>query len=328
MTAQTMLLGIDGGGSGTKWATFGPDGQPLRQGRLEALTGHLFTDEDRAAAQVLLTRLVEVVQADSPRPGAVVAGISGLQQGANVWFQDVLADLFGLPTELVRVTDDVTLAYAAQFSPGEGVLVYAGTGSIGYFQSVGGEVCRAGGHGFLLGDEGGAFWQGQLGLKTVLQVQDQGREPTGPLAGELRASVGGLDWPRVRQWVYGGGRAALATLAPAVYRAALAGDPDAQDVTRRAGEALAQLADTLLGRSPPGRPDVGNMGLPITLAGGAANSLVRASFTAALARLRPGAVQVAPRPPVLGAPKLSPLQRLSAQLPSPAVQASEEEQPA
>ena len=315
------LLGIDGGGSGTKWATFGPDGQPLRQGRLEALTGHLFTDEDRAAARALLGRLAKVVQVDSPHLGAVVAGISGLQQEADVWFQNALADLVGLQTELVRVTDDVTLAYAAQFSPGEGVLVYAGTGSIGYFQSATGEVCRAGGHGFLLGDEGGAFWQGQQGLKTVLHTQDQGRELTGPLAEELRASVGGLDWPRVRQWVYGGGRAALATLAPAVYRAALAGDPDAQKVTRRAGEALAELADTLLERTEPG--------LPVALAGGAANSLVRASFTSALARLRPGAVQVGPRPPVLGAPRLSPVFRLQAiPISTLPVQPSEEEQPA
>ncbi|MGY2896587.1 N-acetylglucosamine kinase [Deinococcus sp. UYEF24] len=321
MTAQTMLLGIDSGGSGTKWAVFGSDGQPLRQGRLEALTGHLFTDEDRAAARALLTRLVELVQADSPRLGAVVAGISGLQQGANVWFQDVLADLCGLPTELVRVTDDVTLAYASQFSPGEGVLVYAGTGSIGYFQSVGGGVCRAGGHGFLLGDDGGAFWQGQQGLKTVLQAQDQGRESTGPLAEELRASVGGLDWPNVRQWVYGGGRAALATLAPAVYRAALAGDPDARNVTRRAGEALAQLVDTLLERTEPG--------LPVALVGGAANTLVRASFTAALARLRRGTMQVEPRSPVLGAPRLSPFSRLQATpISTLPVQPSEEEHPA
>ncbi|WP_407541793.1 BadF/BadG/BcrA/BcrD ATPase family protein (plasmid) [Deinococcus radiomollis] len=324
MTAETVtkaLLGIDGGGSGTKWAIFGPNGQPLRQGRLEALTGHLFTDEDRAGARTLLIRLAEVMQVNSSSLGAVVAGISGLQQGADVWFQDALADAFGLPPDLVRVTDDVTLAYAAQFSPGEGVLVYAGTGSIGYFQSADGEVCRAGGHGFLLGDEGGAFWQGQQGLKTALYTQDRGQEPTGPLAEELRAAVGSLDWPHLRQWVYGGGRAALATLAPAVYRAALAGDPDAQDVTRQAGETLAQLADTLLGRSPPG--------LPVTLAGGAANSLVRAAFTAALARLRPGAVQVEPRPPVLGAPKLSPLSRpQTTPISTLPVQPSEEEQPA
>ncbi|WP_407572370.1 N-acetylglucosamine kinase [Deinococcus altitudinis] len=334
MTAETItqaLLGIDGGGSGTKWATFGPDGLPVNQGRLEALTGHLFTDEDRTEARALLARLsaqlsaglAEGVQADSPRPEAVVAGISGLQQGMGAWFQETLAEIFGLPPQLVRVTDDMTLAYAAQFAPGEGVLVYAGTGSIGCFQGADGELHRAGGHGFLLGDEGGAFWQGQQGLKTVLRVQDRGREPTGPLADELGAAVGGLDWPQVRQWVYGGGRAAVATLAPAVYRAALAGDPHAQDVTRRAGEALARLADTLLERTEPG--------LPVALAGGAASSLVRASFTAALARLRPETVQVEPRPPVLGAPRLSPLPSPSVRLaptPPPADPSPEEEHPA
>ena len=318
---QAVLLGIDGGGSGTKWATFTRGGRLLNQGRLEALTGHLFTGEDEAATRALLRRLAGTVQAGLHQPGAVVAGISGLQQGADVWFQEALADLFGLPTGLVRVTDDVILAYAAQCSPGDGVLVYAGTGSIGYFQSADGQVCRAGGQGFLLGDEGGAFWQGQQGLKSVLRTLDQGHEPGGPLADELRAAIGSLDWPHLRQWVYQGGRGALATLAPAVYRAALAGDPDAQRVSRRAGEALAELADTLLNRSPPG--------LPVILAGGAANRLVRASFTSCLARLRPDVTQIEPRPPVLGTPRLSPfLLSHTGLLSTYPLQTSEEEHPA
>ena len=95
----------------------------------------------------------------------------------------------------------------------------------------------------------------------------------------------------------------MATLAPAAYRAALAGDVDAQEVMRQAGQALADLALTLQNRaSSEHQPGC----LPMVLCGGAANALVRAAFVAAL----PGVVQLAPRAPVLGAVRLPPF-RLS-----------------
>ncbi|WP_425144837.1 N-acetylglucosamine kinase [Deinococcus sp.] len=286
------LLGLDAGGSGTKWGLFGADGTLLCQGKAEALTGHLFTADDENRARGLLTRL----QAELQTPvAALVAGISGLQVGAAPILRALTAQVFDLPESRIRVTDDMELAYAAHFAPGKGVLVYAGTGSIAYHRTQEGEALRAGGHGYLLGDEGGAFWQGREALKVILEAQDAGRLPSGRLAQELAEQIGALDWPTVRAWVYEGGRARVATLAPAVYRAALDGDPDALAVTRQAGETLAGLARTLLSRCPPG--------LPVSLCGGAANELIRAAFSASL----PEVVQGSPRPPLLGAPRLSPL---------------------
>ncbi|WP_293912907.1 BadF/BadG/BcrA/BcrD ATPase family protein [Deinococcus sp.] len=281
-----LLLGLDGGGSGTKWALF--DGaEVVRQGRLEALTGH---NLDAGAVRAVLEPLV--LDERLTAVTGIVAGISGLQVGGAEVLQAVLADIFNIPASSIRVTDDMELAYAAQFGSGEGVLVYAGTGSIAYHRTPGGEVLRAGGHGFLLGDEGGAFWQGREALRIVLAAQDAGQVFSGPLADELTALTGSPSWPELRSWVYGGGRGTVANLAPAVHRAALAGDAQAQDVMRQAGQALARLASTLLRRCPPG--------LPLVLAGGAANPLVRGAFTAAL----PDVVQLAPVAPVLGAPHL------------------------
>ena len=292
-----MLLGIDGGASSTKWALFSADGAVLRQGRLGSMTGHLFSPEDEAA---LRSRLADLADTLESRPGAVVAGISGLQGHAGPIFRAALADTFGLPERLIRVVSDLQLAYAAHFPPGEGVLVYAGTGSVACFYTPGGELLRAGGHGFLLGDEGGAFWQGRQALRAVLHAQDEGRPLPTLLAQELSTLIGNLDWPQVRAWVYGGGRGAVATLAPAVDLAALAGDVVAQEVMQQAGRALADLALVIQNRVSseyqPGSP-------PVALCGGAANDLVRAAFAAAL----PDAVQRSPRAPVLGAVRLSPL---------------------
>ena len=136
-----MLLGIDGGASSTKWALFSADGAVLRQGRLGSMTGHLFSPEDEAA---LRSRLADLADTLESRPGAVVAGISGLQGHAGPIFRAALADTFGLPERLIRVVNDLQLAYAAHFPPGEGVLVYAGTGSVACFYTPGGELLRAG----------------------------------------------------------------------------------------------------------------------------------------------------------------------------------------
>ncbi len=302
-----MLLGIDGGGSSTKWALFSADGAVLRQGRLPAMTGHLFGPDDEAALRSQLAELADMLES---RPGAVVAGISGLQEHAEPIFRAALADTFGLPERMIHVVDDLQLAYAAHFAPGDGVMVYAGTGSVASFYTQGGKVLRAGGHGFLLGDEGGAFWQGRQALRAVLHAQDGGCPQPETLARELSPLIGGLDWPQVRAWVYGGGRGVVATLAPAVNRAALAGDAVAQTVMRQAGQALADLALTLQKRMASEHQLVSEYqpsSLPVVLCGGAANDLVRAAFVAAL----PGVVQVAPCAPVLGAVRLSPLRRSS-----------------
>ena len=292
-----MLLGIDGGGSSTKWALFSTDGAVLKQGRLGSMTGHLFGPEDEAALRSQLADFANTLQS---RPDAVVAGISGLHEHAGPIFRAALADTFGLPEHLIRVVDDLELAYAAHFTPGEGVLIYAGTGSVACFCTQGGQLLRAGGHGYLLGDEGGAFWQGRQALRAVLHAQDEGRPPPETLARELSPLIGNLDWRQVRTWVYGGGRGAVATLAPAVDRAALAGDVVAQEVMRLAGQALADLALALRKRiSSEHQPG----SLPVVLCGGAANALVRVAFVAAL----PDAVQLAPRAPVLGAVRLAPV---------------------
>jgi glucosamine kinase len=285
-----MLLSVDAGGSATKWALLGPDGTFHAEGRLEPLTGHLYTVQDEQNAARLLQSLVGQLP---ERPQAVVAGITGL--GDSAWFRASLAALLDLAPELVHVGSDMQLAYAAHFAPGEGVLVYAGTGSVSWVQLQGGEVLRAGGHGFLLGDEGGAFWQGREAVRRVLLAQDRGEGPSPLLAAQLAGMTLGSDWPHLRRWVYEGGKTALASLAPAVERAALAGDAVALGILKDAGEYLATLAQTLLRRCPPH--------LPVVLCGGAANPLVRADFEAAL----PGVRQLPPRSPLLGALRLSPL---------------------
>ncbi len=288
MTLKGGVLSLDLGGSGSKWGVF--EGAQLQaSGRSDPVSGHLYTAEAR---QALEHGLSELRRAVGIQPASVVAGVAGLQAEFAPFVREVLAQTFGVSPTAVLVTDDLHLAYAAHFSPGEGTLIYAGTGSMAYHRTRQGEVVRAGGHGFLIDDAGGAFWQGREGLSVVLRQADEGKPET-PLAAALYAALGSRAWPDIRAHVYGAGRAAVARLAPSVYAAAQQGDPDALRIQQQAGEELARLGQVVLGRT-------GNNLLAV--AGGAVNPLVLAALRAALEVDVPFRASVSP---LLGGPALA-----------------------
>ncbi len=255
------VLGVDGGASSTRWQLEGPGGARLAAGRLPPLSGHIFDAAGAAAAARTLDELAAAVLA-AGRPQAVMAGITGLSTGCEVAerFRHELAQRLGAAPERVRVVDDMHIAYLGAFRLGEGILVYAGTGSVGYHLTPSEEEVRAGGHGFLIDDAGAGFWIGRQVLRSVLRGVDR-RHPPGPLAEALYAAVGSRAWPDIRAHVYGGGRSAVAALAPCAGSAAAAGDTDAIDILRRAGRELAALGQVLRDQLGP---------LPVALTGGAA----------------------------------------------------------
>ncbi len=71
-------------------------------------------------------------------------------------------DKQGLLRELIEadhllVTHDARIALAGATGGEPGVIVIAGTGSIAFGENATGETARAGGWGYLFGDEGGGF---------------------------------------------------------------------------------------------------------------------------------------------------------------------------
>lgn len=254
------VLGIDAGASSTKWAVLGAQGL-LAQGRAPALSGHLFLDSQRQLALHSLAELHE--QTKSFGPQAITGGVTGLDSRTPEadWMAQELSRLYSVSLKKIKIFNDMDLAYRANFSLGEGILLYAGTGSVAYHLDAGGQVIRAGGHGYLIGDEGGGFWIGKTALRQLMYWHDAAI-PTlhRPLAQQLYAAIGGSEWKQIREYVYGQGRQAVAKLALAVGKAAHEGDSQAQEILKQAGYALADLAQTL-------RMRTGN--LPVVLCGGA-----------------------------------------------------------
>lgn len=296
-------LGIDAGGSGTEWLLLGPDGAELARGSTAGITGHLFagdwtlTSEGHESLQ-RLGQLLSAAQAGG-QVQAVVLGAAGLSAGspAAEYFADSIQVHLGLPRERVRTVNDLHIAYHAVFTPGEGVLVYGGTGSIAYHLKEYGEELRVGGYGYLIDDAGGGYAIGRAALAQVLRWHDELGQPADrPLAREVYRQLGTTSWAEIREIIYRGGRSRVAALTPAVGSALTAGDGSAAEIVRQAGEELARLGRVAMQRA--GRQ------LPVALAGGVTK--LGEPLERAIRSALPGTeIRVGTPEPVAGAARLA-----------------------
>jgi glucosamine kinase len=272
-------LGIDAGASSAKWAVINERLEIMASGRTPPFTGHVFSEAQQQQNFEALQELLEVVQGFEI--SSVLAGITGLTLGdeAARFYQQALSETFNLEPSAVAIMSDMDLAYLSHFEPGEGILVYAGTGSIAWHIRADGVIARAGGRGYLIGDHGGGFSIGQRALEFVTTLMDVSDEPEQhALARAIFEHIGASDWSVMREYVYGDGHGAVAALAPTVGQVAARGDADAEKILERAGEDLAALGQRLMRR-------VGI--LPIVLTGGAlrVSPIVGESATRALRNL-------------------------------------------
>ena len=258
--AYRVGLGLDGGGSSSRWLLLS-DAKVLAEGRTGSLTGHLYGGPEQAEQLGRLQRVLEEARAVCA-PGAVVSGLAGLHPGTPAYESvgKTIADILNLKPPRVLLGDDMRIAYASAFKPGAGVLVYAGTGSFAYHETTAGVAVRAGGYGYLIDDAGSGYWIGREALKELFRQVDAGRPSDTPLAAALHSRLGSRSWNEIMPRVYGGGRGFLASLAPAVAEAERAGDGVAYAILEGAGAELARLARDVSGCL--------GKALPVAFAGG------------------------------------------------------------
>jgi glucosamine kinase len=259
---MALGLGIDAGGTATRWRLSDDQGHCVAQGNAEPLTGHLFSAAAEERARQIILDMAQSVMRHG-KPLGIIAGITGLTRDtpAEAKMRALFAEVFELPSDRVFVAEDMWIAYLSYFALGEGILVYSGTGSIGYYLSDDKDVIRVGGRGNLIDDGGSGFWIAREALKTILRKEEEspGEGWATPLGQALAKALGGADWNLIRSYVYGGDRGKIGSLARAVGEAAQADDKTALRILREAGEELARLANCLIKRLGP---------RPVALAGG------------------------------------------------------------
>ena len=248
----TCGLGIDAGGTQTRWALAGTNGEIVASGHVGGMTAlQMSSDAGRAQLKKNLDALAEAALAVG-KPQFVCAGITGFD-GNPAELVAMIADSLGIARGGVTVRSDIEIACLDLYAPGEGYVVYAGTGSIAAFIDDRGTMHRAGGRGALLDDAGGGYWIACEALRHIWRNEDErpGSFHDSPLACEIFSRIGGHDWAQSRQFIYGStndiARGEIGKLALAVATVADT-DPVARRILEAAGHELARLGRAMISR--------------------------------------------------------------------------------
>lgn len=174
----------------------------------------------------------------------------------------MVAEVTGTPE--VWLSDDAVTAHAGALSLGWGVSVTVGTGVACLVVPRGEDAALPrilGGHGFLLGDEGGATWIGREGIRSALRAWD-GRGPSTALGPAVEARFGPLDGLADR--IHRDARPidTIARFAPEVLAIADAGDPVAGAIADAAVDELTVLIAAAVAAAGDDRAEV-----PVALGG-------------------------------------------------------------
>jgi N-acetylglucosamine kinase-like BadF-type ATPase len=244
MTGSGYFLGVDGGGTKTRFALIDQHGSLLAETQL-GTTYHPEVGLD-GVREVLARGIGEILGAAS----VSAADISHAFFGMPAYGEDssMASCLRVLPQSILghdRYTcdNDMVCGWAGSLGCADGINIVAGTGSIGYGRRQG-RGARAGGWGEAFSDEGSAYWIAIRGLNTYSRMSD-GRLPKGPLYTMFNEALRLQSDLDICTYVYGKGassRGELAQLSQVVARAAQAGDAEAMGIFAQAGEELARIA--------------------------------------------------------------------------------------
>jgi N-acetylglucosamine kinase-like BadF-type ATPase len=250
-----LFLGVDGGQSGTTALIGDETGRVLGEG-IAGPCNHAAGPDGRARLEAAARQSVNDaceqagLEAETTTFESACFGMSGGPDDKK----EILAGI--LKTGRLLVTNDAVIALAGATPSGQGIITIAGTGSICLGRNAAGKMARAGGWGYIFGDEGGAFDITRQALRSILRMEEGWGPPTKLRALLLQAtgatSANDLlhrfytkDWPRPR----------VARFSIVVDQAAIAGDDVARQILAQAAADLARLAMSVRDRLwPSGEP--------------------------------------------------------------------------
>ncbi|MEK7442283.1 MAG: BadF/BadG/BcrA/BcrD ATPase family protein [Chloroflexota bacterium] len=175
---SNLFLGIDGGGSKTLALIADEDGNVIGRGSAESSNYHsagkekafeslnnairFAFDDAKLSRQNFHAACIGLAGVDRPQDRAVIES----------WAKENLANT------PVKIVNDAELVLAAGTADDWGVAMICGTGSIVYGRNKNGETTRAGGWGYLLGDEGSGYRIGLAALQAIVRSHDGRDENT------------------------------------------------------------------------------------------------------------------------------------------------------
>jgi glucosamine kinase len=206
-------IGVDGGGSGTRVVIARPDGAVVGRGR----AGPSALGQGIGQAWEQIQRAIRAAFAAATLPVASSAhcvlgmGLSGVHN--KVWRETFLGANPGYAG--IELASDATTMLFGAHGGRPGVMVAAGTGSVGEVLHADGARTSVGGWGFPVGDEGSGAWMGMQAARLAQAAMD-GRTTASPLTKAVWDHCGNQR-DSMQTWCANAKQFEYASLAPLVF---------------------------------------------------------------------------------------------------------------
>lgn len=243
---MTNVLGIDGGGTKTVAVLMNQIGQLLGAG--DGGPSNYQSAGIETAKHSLESAILQATRNHQEPVKAICLGLAGVGRPEDFrvvhhLLEEVIHHTpsvkWSLQPDTVVICSDSAIALTGGVGHSAGIVVIAGTGSMVFGQNSRGITKRAGGWGYLLGDEGGGYNIAIRGLQAALRAYDGRGMPT-ILVEEFQKELEIHNLDDLVKLVYRSGWQVkeVAALTPIVDRAAAQGDTVANTIIDEAVEEL------------------------------------------------------------------------------------------
>ncbi len=235
-------LGIDGGQSSTTALVADEQGRVVGTGHggpCNHVTGPEAEAKFLKAVGDSLTQACREISSASriPEFAAACLGFSGGVEDKARYSRELIH------SPHLKITHDAEIALIGATAGEPGIVVIAGTGSIAFGRNAAGRTARAGGWGYLFGDEGGAFDLVRRALRAALQREEGWGPATSLHKALLEAAGAGSANDLLHRFYAVTPRKNIAAFAHLVTECAEAGDPVAHSILSESADALSAYVE-------------------------------------------------------------------------------------
>lgn len=243
------VVGLDGGGTKTKAAVYGEEVGVVGEAETGPANYRSFGVEMEAAS----ANIAQAVADAARKAGVEIETLAGICMCIAGFDTDL--DL-PVPQEALRqlnyhgpaiLENDVVGAWAGATEAKPGLVVIAGTGATALGMNSRGDLWRTDGWDYLLGDDGSGYDIGRAGIRAAMRMLDGRERPTllVHILGEVFGVTSGESMRRLWDSTEFG-KLEVSGFAMHVARAATRGDPTAQTILHKAGQALGESAAAII----------------------------------------------------------------------------------
>lgn len=242
---MSYIVGIDGGGTKTIGLLTTEAGEHITKVQAGPSNYHVVgTEQTHDVLKEIIFEFSAHVGNTAIDSIHFCIGMAGLGRAEDKKVIGQICDEIGINKNRI-LTHDAHIALVGGTGKQAGVIVISGTGSIVYGINEHGKEARAGGWGYLLGDEGSGYDIALKGLQAVARAADK-REPPTELTHLILKKLELNEPNSLIRWAHAASRDEIAQLASVVFEAAEIRDTKAEKIIDSAMSEFACAVETVV----------------------------------------------------------------------------------